>query len=107
MHSKHVSVSSQPFSSSFVCLNCPCVLSVCTACVCTYVCAGFQAFADPDTGAVTAVDADISFNSNSVRLVVVGRGPLGAFTAKVSAVQMDGRCDCSRAGREVPNRLTG
>jgi hypothetical protein len=53
--------------------------------------AGFQAFADPDTGAVTAVDADMSFNSSSVRLVVVGRGPLGAFTAKVSAVQMEGR----------------
>jgi hypothetical protein len=32
----------------------------------------------------------MSFNSSSVRLVVVGRGPLGAFTAKVSAVQMEG-----------------
>lgn len=63
------------------CLYCGVVLSV-------Y--AGFQAFADPDTGAVTAVDADMSFNSSSVRLVVVGRGPLGAFTAKVSAVQMEG-----------------
>ena len=52
--------------------------------------AGFQAFADPDSGAVTAVDADMAFNSSSVRLVVVGRGPLGAFTAKVSAVQMEG-----------------
>jgi hypothetical protein len=59
--------------------------------------AGFQAFADPDTGAVTAVDADMSFNSSSVRLVVVGRGPLGAFTAKVSAVQMEGRLHCPPA----------
>ena len=57
--------------------------------------AGFQAFADPDTGAVTAVDADISFNSNSVVLVVVGRGPLGAFTARVSAVQLEGVCPVS------------
>lgn len=36
------------------------------------------------------MDADMAFNSSSVVLVVVGRGPLGAFTAKVSAVQMEG-----------------
>lgn len=36
------------------------------------------------------MDADIKFNSDSVVLVVVGRGPLGAFTAKVSAVQLEG-----------------
>jgi len=34
----------------------------------------------------------MAFNSSSVVLVVVGRGPLGAFTAKVSAVQMEGTC---------------
>lgn len=59
---------------------------------------GFQAFADPDSGVVTAVDADMSFNSSSVRLVVVGRGPLGAFTATVSAVQMEGEGTAAAAG---------
>src|SRR5689334_12268751 len=36
------------------------------------------------------IDCKMDFNSSDVRFVVVGRGPLGAFTARVSAVKMTG-----------------
>eukprot|EP00882_Tetradesmus_deserticola_P021705 GHRQ01023502.1.p1 GENE.GHRQ01023502.1~~GHRQ01023502.1.p1 ORF type:complete len:315 (+),score=115.53 GHRQ01023502.1:333-1277(+) len=52
---------------------------------------GFQAFADPASGEVTALECAMTFDSDSVRLVVVGRGPLGAFTARVSAVELKGQ----------------
>lgn len=60
---------------------------------------GFQAFADPASGAVKALDCSMAFDSDSVRLVVVGRGPLGAFTARMSGVHMKGKalagdCEC-------------
>jgi hypothetical protein len=41
----------------------------------------------------------MAFDSESVRIVVVGKGPLGAFTAKVSAVHMQGE----RAGARQPS----
>lgn len=38
----------------------------------------------------------MAFDSSSVRLVVVGKGPLGAFTARVSAVELKGEYEqCS------------
>lgn len=37
------------------------------------------------------LDCKMLFDSSDVRFVVVGRGPLGAFTARVSAVQMTGQ----------------
>jgi hypothetical protein len=49
-----------------------------------------QAFADPASGDVTALECAMAFDSDSVRLVVVGKGPLGAFTARVSAVELKG-----------------
>jgi hypothetical protein len=50
----------------------------------------FQAFADPASGDVTALECAMAFDSDSVRLVVVGKGPLGAFTARLSAVELKG-----------------
>jgi hypothetical protein len=61
---------------------------------------GFQALADPDTGAVVAVDCQMSLASKSVKFAVVGRGPLGSFTAKVSAVSLEGE-QAGRAWQEV------
>jgi len=61
---------------------------------------GFQALADPDTGAVVAVDCQMSLASKSVKFAVVGRGPLGSFTAKVSAVSLEGE-QAGRVWQEV------
>jgi hypothetical protein len=51
----------------------------------------FQAFADLASNEITALECAMAFESDSVRLVVVGRGPLGAFTARVSAVELKGK----------------
>ncbi|GFR40402.1 hypothetical protein Agub_g954, partial [Astrephomene gubernaculifera] len=51
----------------------------------------YQVLADPSSGRVTAVDCDMRMESNTLRAVVVGSGPVGRFTATISGVTMQGR----------------
>lgn len=51
---------------------------------------GFRALADPITGRLAAIDCRMALDSGSMRAVVRGSGPIGAFTATVSGIRMEG-----------------
>lgn len=64
-----------------------------------YVCvlvlsAGMQVFADPSTGAIAAVEADMSLNTStapdSVVLEVLARGPIGKYAVSLEAARVTG-----------------
>jgi hypothetical protein len=61
----------------------------------------FQAYADPATGGLTAVDCNMAFNSDTLRVIVRGATPLAAFTATVSGIRMTG---CEEGGELVRAR---
>jgi hypothetical protein len=48
---------------------------------------------------LAAIDCDMAFSSDSVRMVVQGRGPLGKFTATVSGLSITGGCTAARAAQ--------
>ncbi|GBF90558.1 hypothetical protein Rsub_03129 [Raphidocelis subcapitata] len=50
----------------------------------------FQAYADSETGRLTAIDCRMAFNSDTLRVVVRGSSPIAAFTATVSGIRMTG-----------------
>ncbi|KIY97382.1 hypothetical protein MNEG_10578, partial [Monoraphidium neglectum] len=50
----------------------------------------FQAYGDPATGRLTAVDCRMVLNSDTMKVVVRGSSPIAAFTATVSGIRMAG-----------------
>ncbi len=49
-----------------------------------------QVLSDPSTGRITALHADMAFDSDSLRAVVRGSGPVGSFTASIAGISMRG-----------------
>jgi hypothetical protein len=56
--------------------------------------AGVQVFQDPRTGAVAAVEADLSLDSSgapdSVAMEVLARGPIGKYAFSLEAAHVTG-----------------
>lgn len=59
----------------------------------------FQAYGDPTSGRLTAIDCKLSLNSDTMKVVVRGSSPIAAFTATVSGIRMAGE---RRPSRNVP-----
>lgn len=51
-----------------------------------------QVFNSTANGRVSAIECDMEQESNSMKVVVHGSGPLGKFTATVSGVRVRGGC---------------
>ncbi len=69
----------------------------------------FQAFGQQPSGALAAVDCRLAWDTDSVRIVVRGKGPLGKFVVRVSALQLEGEwgricglCRCWQLCIEYP-----
>jgi len=63
-------------------------------CVCVLMHAGVQAYADPRTGAVLAVEADVLMDSStapdSLAMQVLARGPIGKYSFNLQAARVQG-----------------
>lgn len=58
--------------------------------LCPPPCPASQAYADPSTGKLSAIDCSMRMDSTSLRVVVKGSGPLGKFAANISGVTVHG-----------------
>jgi hypothetical protein len=50
-----------------------------------------QVFNNVEKGRMVAMECDLTMDAPAMKVVVTGTGPLGRFTATVSAVKMTGR----------------
>lgn len=71
--------------------------------------AGVQACADPHTGAVLAVEADVVMDSSTARdslsMQVLARGPIGKYSFSLQAARVQGE-HCSRVLGTAPDCST-
>ena len=67
----------------------------------------FQAYGDPATGRLAALDCKLALNSDTMKVVVRGTSPIAAFTATVSGIRMSGEARARGRGETLGRRARG